>query len=740
MCRDSLGSHTRLLVLVSCLTLPTYAAPPQHNLLPEHLRARDPWRTWSRTRRTATVNASDDSDESPSKVNRRQDVCDRVRALQNGSLELRQALSGVTVHGAVTLWDEGLLRRTDTGDWSGFHYELMKALSIKGNFDFILHEHAFDEDMAWNGWLAETIELYDINVEYWMPTARRSDMGAFPVFGFFDTSTQFAVQSKPVKDNLNWFSFMTPLRDEVWITLAALACATGWAYCIAEAGENEEDLKVRRHGYFAAIVNAGFLSFFTVTGAGTFTPKTWAGKLITWSWAWCILLFGSAYTANLAAHLIAKAPSNLAFSDVHTALQADATICVWSGTAQEDQMHLLIAKEAPQYAKLHRTSRHPLDALLAGDCQGAIAARTEVASAIHSLEKNPCCTLAIAGPDLTFTEGSWMVKNDYTEKCSVLVRDVLYVLTSELAAEGLLEDLVDKYMSFHADEHCFNEELLRARCPNGKTTSGGGASAFGNKTTPGLTESADPSRRLKAKAKTSGGGGGDGGAAGGSVAASEDDEVAGEGMGIDAFTGMFLVHGAFVALGLGVRFLRIIHLRRNGGSKTEPLPAGVVSSCPHGCLHSGHSSGQVSADSHASYSDSQQAQDQKQIQDCPSQPRDKALPSLSLKSDIMWEEELMLRMKRQQDDLRAQQESLRALQEQQAQILMVCERNSELGMTLLAPMVQAEGSVREALGKSSSNGSNGPNGELHSGFDYLEEFAKWKRNREFSTGTEFCEL
>jgi hypothetical protein len=221
----------------------------------------------------------------------------------NGTLELRDALQGLKIQAAVTLWDDGLLARSASGEWSGLYWELMSELAALGQFEFELNQHPFADDMDWEDWLHETIDLYDINVDYWTPTPERTQRSALPVFGMFETSTFLATHAGERKKVVSWLSFLRPLAPEVWYVLLGLSLLTALAYAIAECGENEEDLS---YGIIGSMLNSTFLSFLTITGSGTFAPKTWSGKIIVCSWAWYVLLFVSTYTANLAAFLIVE--------------------------------------------------------------------------------------------------------------------------------------------------------------------------------------------------------------------------------------------------------------------------------------------------------------------------------------------------------------------------------------------------------------------------------------------------
>eukprot|EP00929_Paragymnodinium_shiwhaense_P034025 TRINITY_DN18560_c0_g1_i1.p1 TRINITY_DN18560_c0_g1~~TRINITY_DN18560_c0_g1_i1.p1 ORF type:complete len:641 (+),score=129.69 TRINITY_DN18560_c0_g1_i1:147-2069(+) len=476
-----------------------------------------------------------------SRSSARTPLCEQVNLLQNGTLELVDGLAGMKIRGAVTLWDDGLLAKSADGQWSGLYWELLSELAKRGGFEFELIEHPFGEGHGWTDWLFETMEIYDINVEYWLPTALRTSKGAFPVFGIFETSTQFAVHAKPNEKKLEWFSFLYPLSDEVWYTLLASSIATSLAYTMAEWGRNEDDLM---SAPAESIFNTIFLSLFTVTGAGTFTPKSWSGKIITWSWAWCILLFVSAYTANLAAFLIIKPKSGVSFDSLEAAMSAGTTICVWKGTPQEEYLSAYIASSSPQYKGTQVTAKHPMQALYDDDCDAALGAAIEIRTARDSYDMNPCCSLEVVGGSLTFTEGSWMVKNDYVESCTALVRDVLFALSVRLKDEGVFDSLVNAYFDAKASGHCTSTSTTEKRCPGGQLAEDQPLPQTSDRR---LEANAAGSRQLKAKGK----------AAAAAAAAASGDEPQ-ERMGLDAMAGMFLVHGLLLIFGCCSHTFRLV--------------------------------------------------------------------------------------------------------------------------------------------------------------------------------------
>eukprot|EP00929_Paragymnodinium_shiwhaense_P076180 TRINITY_DN39114_c0_g1_i2.p1 TRINITY_DN39114_c0_g1~~TRINITY_DN39114_c0_g1_i2.p1 ORF type:complete len:569 (+),score=73.96 TRINITY_DN39114_c0_g1_i2:338-2044(+) len=461
---------------------------------------------------------------------------------------MEDALQGLTIHGAVTFWDPALVSVNSDGEWSGFHYDLMKELATRGGFDFQFHYHPKSDDMGWSDWLYETIELYDVSVEYWLPTPGRMARGAFPTFGIVDTSSLFAAHTRTPEKSTNWLSFLSPLSIEVWLLFLSLAALTAVAYMFAEWNADGSDL-----GDTPAdkVYDSFFFSFVTVTGASTFSPKTWGGKLIAWSWAWCVLLAVSAYTANLAAFLIIKPGSENPFDSLDAALAGGKSVCVWKGTPQEEYLDMYIGNHFPSYRALRQTSKHPMQALVDGDCDAALAAKIEVEVAQETLQMNPCCTLGQVGGDLTFTEGSWMINNDY-QTCSMLVRDVLYLHSVAVKESGFLSQLHEEYVSKKSDQHCYTEDVVKDRCPDGVTpvdSSGG--------------------RRLKAKSK-----GSVAGAAASSEGAGGDGEE--DALQPDAMAGMFLIHFLFLGVGILQRAIKIVKKTDFRSTPVEAFPCTAV--------------------------------------------------------------------------------------------------------------------------------------------------------------------
>eukprot|EP00929_Paragymnodinium_shiwhaense_P086580 TRINITY_DN4708_c0_g1_i3.p1 TRINITY_DN4708_c0_g1~~TRINITY_DN4708_c0_g1_i3.p1 ORF type:complete len:809 (-),score=149.62 TRINITY_DN4708_c0_g1_i3:210-2636(-) len=505
-------------------------------------------------------------------VNRRTDLCPRINELRTGSIELRDALRGVKLHAAVTLWDDGLLKKDDSGVFTGLYADMMTDLSRRAGFTYEFHEHPFAEGYGWTDWLLETIDLYDINVEYWNPTPSRTSQGAFPCFGLFDTSTEIASHKILQQKAVGLFSFMFPFSMKVWITCLLASVTTAAAYAVSEwggkAAKGEEATPKRRKNHknrnhdlntdlmddklVEATMNTNYLSLMTITGITSFEPMTWSGKLITLSWGWCIMLFVAAYTANLAAFLIVTPPSEFLFAGFADAVKNGQTICVWKGTPQDEFLETYIKNNEPNYKGAVVTSEHPMEALHNGKCDGALGARVEVKTAMVGSAMNPCCSLSPVGQAMTFTESSWMVKNDYIDRCTALIRDVLFVYATEMKLEGIYAEMMNTYFASKASGHCESPAAVEERCPNGFTP---GKDASQRRLEEGEGRGA-VGRLLK-------------GAKGAAAAAAstgswnwnlEPDDKSKQ-MGHEEMLGMFMLHGVILLVGCLANIVHVIHKR-----------------------------------------------------------------------------------------------------------------------------------------------------------------------------------
>merc|ERR1712032_706627 len=156
-------------------------------------------------------------------------------------------------------------------------------------------------------------------------------------------------------------------------------------------------------------------------------------------------------------------------------------------------------------------------------------AAVEVAIAQAGLATNPCCTLTRVGDGLTFTQGSWMIKSDYMDSCTSLVRDVMYVHTTALKEEGLLAELEDAYLLSKSDRHCSSTSGVEATCPGGALPASTGTS----RRLGGLRRRGG--RELKARAGAKG-------STSGAVVTEQGLKEESVGMRLEEMAGMFMVH------------------------------------------------------------------------------------------------------------------------------------------------------------------------------------------------------
>jgi len=148
----------------------------------------------------------------------------------------------------------------------------------------------------------------------------------------------------------------------------------------------------------------------------------------------------SAYTANLASFLVAKAEAGSVFENLQEAVNKNKIICTAEGSAK----HEWFDQEYPGYTNLKFLKGNIVayaDALAEGECDGALLSMDQFKEMTHMPEIKNRCDLRIVGLPLTQQAAGFMVGNDYRHKCTILVRDVLSFHFMSMAADGTLKKM-----------------------------------------------------------------------------------------------------------------------------------------------------------------------------------------------------------------------------------------------------------------------------------------------------------
>jgi len=273
-------------------------------------------------------------------------------------------------------------------------------------------------------------------INWLMSTHERVNAGIFMPYGLLDASAQLVTKVDSEGPSLSYrlLQFLRPFDWTVWCAFIVLCAATGLLYWYLERGQNPDDLLEDR-GSREGIVNSTFLASLQVAGGGGYTPVTWPGKILVFSWAWTVLLFVSSYTANLASFLVVEHKAGVPVEDLTEAMARDMSICVTKGTAVWDH----VRRANPSYPKFVPVDDSAILGLATGHCDAALSSRFRFDFAKQSEELNPHCDLTPVGEPVVSLHAGWAVYNDYVQKCTVLVSQVLNVIFHDLDEEGVLD-------------------------------------------------------------------------------------------------------------------------------------------------------------------------------------------------------------------------------------------------------------------------------------------------------------
>eukprot|EP00929_Paragymnodinium_shiwhaense_P113155 TRINITY_DN81410_c0_g1_i1.p1 TRINITY_DN81410_c0_g1~~TRINITY_DN81410_c0_g1_i1.p1 ORF type:complete len:483 (-),score=28.38 TRINITY_DN81410_c0_g1_i1:17-1465(-) len=373
--------------------------------------------------------------------NFKSDWCRQLHAVLNGSTELRDVLAGRHLSVGTGIWaDLYLSQDSETGRLIGLETDILDELAKRGSFtyEFVLHDWASSGE-SWAEKETVAIDTYDmVTYGYWFIIPER---GPRSPYGFLDMSTVLvAIPGK--QEAQEWsvmlLKFAEPFTGDVWAMVVVTIIATGLVFWLLEAGRNTMDFPQSSPCSISSTALAITKSSLHLTGGGNgFAPKTWPGRLLLVSWSWCIILLLSAYTANLASSLVAKAEMKADVSSLRQAVQHQKTICAAKGTNL-----MWLQREYPD-AVTHEVSSvvEAAKSLVSRRCDAAVMGVAELEELRHTKGLDERCALEIVGQRLVPRMAGFLVQNDYNHTCSILVRDALAIHFIAMEADGTLEKI-----------------------------------------------------------------------------------------------------------------------------------------------------------------------------------------------------------------------------------------------------------------------------------------------------------
>jgi hypothetical protein len=278
----------------------------------------------------------------------RNNVCQRQRAIWNGSLSLPNALQGLNI--TVLLPDyqnaspqdtlfklvDGKINENDPG-LLGI---IMDEVARRGGFHWRNSFATFnplndteDGNRTWTDILIWSIETFDVSNHVWGNSIERQALGiSFPT-GWYDSSIVIAERLDPDQTQkvINIWAFLNPFNWQAWIVIVGFIVATGLLYWLFEYFLPDSDVAQLHISMAECIYHTGMV----VTGTFGFQPNTHAARFLTFSWTFWVLFVVSAYVANLASHLVTKDTRVLRINSFEEAIQHESSVCVQKGAVVE---------------------------------------------------------------------------------------------------------------------------------------------------------------------------------------------------------------------------------------------------------------------------------------------------------------------------------------------------------------------------------------------------------------------
>lgn len=384
----------------------------------------------------------------------RQNVCDRQALLHNGTVLLRDALTGFALRPALYIGDFFSLNN-ETGaideERPGLIVELLDELAKRGGFTWrdsfgvfnykdMEKNRTFDELLKW------TVDTYDLSCNSWSSSIGRINQGVTFLQGWYDGSI-ILVGKQETTDKVNVWSFLMPFAWGVWLMMFVTIVFSGFVYYWMEWYNEDSDRQdlgkmPTENIYFAALSFIGQIQFM---------PATDYARIFTLSCAFWGLLMASAYTANLASFLVANNTPSLAIASVGDAVSARLPICVKDSSVSDT----LVTDAHPGAILVPKRIEDDIFfGVNRGECTLAL---TNVGTWDNYKERsvvNGNCQLDWIGRVFKFIEAGFASLSDSGTLCSSLIKDVLNVHLAEMKEDGFIEEAWQRHLERTSDIKC----------------------------------------------------------------------------------------------------------------------------------------------------------------------------------------------------------------------------------------------------------------------------------------------
>lgn len=491
--------------------------------------------------------------------NFRQDLCTRYALVQNGTIQLRDALQGLslrplmrvskffpyTPEGGIDPLDPGLLAlmMDELGRRAGFSWR--NSFGVLYGLPEKPESAPDDETIAFTDVLNWSIENYDLSCNWWDQTLERLELGIRFMQPWFDGSI-IMIRKKFIPEvddgTVEVWNWLRPFSFEVWIVTIATIFFSGFAYMWLEHLSGH-----RRHREFWQWFSDNvYLSAISFPQNYEFQPRSAAARLFGVSISLWALVMTATYTANLASLLVDTKEPRLVVEEIDDAITLGIPVCVYEGTGAD----AFIKQKYKQARRVPLKSEfETYEGLNKGLCELNLAYYQNWLGFESQKAYNPYCDLEWAGRKIKVIESGFANNADVGLKCTGLVGNVLDIYFNELLESGFIEDMWERHYDLTRDINCdaVSPQLLDVANQDGETRRRRFLNAM-------ETRKYHPEHRNHRKLKP----GQRGGAAG--AAALVDGAVEASQMTLNQMAGTFILHywvtGLAIVIGYAARFMR----------------------------------------------------------------------------------------------------------------------------------------------------------------------------------------
>lgn len=246
----------------------------------------------------------------------RTNLCDRMTKLENGSINIADALRGATIKVAI-VYDTtsfNMMISNETGKpFGGFMFNLQQQIAARGGFniDYTVVPSFPTKPQEYRFYLKKILRYVDMlgNRGYADTVTQRADGIGF-MRGIVDQSLVLITQSPVINNKVDFFSFLTPFSNTLWAWFAGVIFFNGFVHYFVDPFDIPNTTKK------TPFYRMFYLSFGTFTNVESLASSTASGNILYTGYGFFILIMVASYTANLASSLVTNQQNSVTVTSI----------------------------------------------------------------------------------------------------------------------------------------------------------------------------------------------------------------------------------------------------------------------------------------------------------------------------------------------------------------------------------------------------------------------------------------